>query len=152
MSTIKTLSIFAAILLFSIIAINNVSAFDHTNFNQLSDSIIYRENISGGDRGFSLRRSSDVSRQTIYGHYDWSYNPRNVRYSNSNSDRISDRLVLEAFKTFQQDSKDRTQLERDRERNRNRYPHYGSRYGGYNYGYGGYSRVNYGYNSFYGYY
>ncbi|MCH7568036.1 MAG: hypothetical protein IIA87_01310 [Nanoarchaeota archaeon] len=143
MEKLKILSILGIILLtvFTIvISLNSASAYSHSFFD-LSDKIVFKEDIMGEDRGFSLRRSTQVPRLTVHGYYDWSYRP-DVLYPHSDRYRVSDRLALEAFKTFQQDSRDQNELERIKERNRFRY---GS-YFGYGYGsrgYGGYQSSYY---------
>ena len=142
MNKLKILTTFALLLLL-VLGINSVSAYSHTTF-EVSDRITYTEDIKGENRGFSLKRSSDVSRLTgPYGYYDWSYRP-NVNYPRSDSYRISDRLALQAFSTFQQDSQAQNRLELERERNRHRFGFFGRRYGGYGYGGYGYSRSSYG--------
>ena len=154
MNKLKLFTLFGLVAI-SILTLNAVSAYNHATF-QLSDSITYNEDIIGEDRGFSLRRTADVSRKTIHGYYDWSYRPKDVFYPDQNSYRISDRLALEGFRTFQQDSRDQSKIDLEIERNRNRYFGYGGYrsygYGGYYGGYGGYGYGGYGgYRSYYGY-
>lgn len=133
-----------AITLLAVLMLNSVSAYTPTF--KLSDNIVFREDIKGENRGFSLSRSADVSRLTSHGYYDWSYRPRNVRYPHPSTYQISDRLALQAFRTFQRDSDAQNRLELERERNRYRYygyfGGYRSYYGGY---YGGYFPRYYGY-------
>ena len=121
--------------------INTVSAYSHATF-RLSDNLVFKEDIKGENRGFSLRRSTDVPRLTHYGYYDWSSSP-NVGYPHPDSYRVSDRLALEGFRTFQQDSRDQTQLEFLKERRRHffgfsYYPRYYGGFGGFGGSYGGF--------------
>jgi len=151
-------------------SLNLVSASGHTTFD-ISEKWIYQEDIVGEDRGFTLKHSFDVPRNTC-GFYDWSYKPKlcgnylNIFPSTRadsyggygyNRNRFDpDRLPLEAFKTFQADSQAQTQLEFEKERNRHRSFGFGySRsyvrgYGGYGYGSGSYGGYSYprSYNSY----
>jgi len=144
MNKLKILSILAITLaLILVISLNPASAYSHATF-QVSDNIVFKEDIKGENRGFSLRRSTDVPRWTDRGYVDWSAypDPRNVRYPRTNSYRVSDRLALEGFRTFQQDSQAQNRLELERERNRNFFsfsfrPRFYGGYGGYR-GYGSY--------------
>ena len=126
MSKLKTISIFVAVFLLAALAISTVSAYNHATFEVSFDSLIYKSDTSGEDRGFSLSRTTRASRWNGE-YFDWSYNP-NIRHKNSYnsySPGISDRLALQAFRTFQQDSRDQSRLELEKERNSRYYPRYG---------------------------
>ena len=124
MSKLKTISIFVAVFLLSALTIGNVSAYNHATFEVSFDSLVYKSDTSGEDRGFSLSRTTRASRWNGE-YYDWSYNP-SIRRQNSYSPGISDKLALQAFRTFQQDSRDQSRLELERERRSGYYPRYGS--------------------------
>jgi len=123
MNKLKTLLIFAAVFLLAALTISTVSAYSHATFEESSDSLIYKADISGEDRGFSLSRTTRASRWNG-NYFDWSYNPY-IRNKNSDSSGISDRLALQAFRTFSADSRDQSRIE-ERERNSRYYPRYGS--------------------------
>jgi len=133
------ISVMLGIVFLIVLTLNNVSA-THATF-KLSDSITFREDITGGDRGFSIRRSTDMPRLDVNGFYDWSYRPKNVVYPNPDSYRVSDKLSLEAFKTFQGDSKEQTEIQKLKTINSFRRKHRFGFYGGYN---------SYGNSRFYG--
>lgn len=99
------------LLVFSVFAISTASAY-HYGTSEPSNYVIYLEDIKGGARGFSLERSGDFSGRTT-GYYDRSYRRDSYRASDN-------RLALEAFKTFQLDSKDQNKLELEKERNKHR--------------------------------
>ena len=135
MRKLRILSALVAILAL-VLTLNVVSAYSHSSF-ELSDKVTFKEDIFGGDRGFSIKRSTQIPRLTASGYYDWSYRP-DVVYPHPDSYRVSDRLALEAFRTFQRDSGDQNELERIKEkRSRFRYGSYFS-YGSRGYGYSGY--------------
>ena len=112
-----------------------------------AQSIRYTEDIKGENRGFVLNTgSSSSAEKNDCGYYNWRVNSR----CGSSSNRVSDVLALEAFRTFQADSYQQNILEREKEHNdfvlRNnrivRGSHGYSRFGGalfygnrYNYGY-----------------
>jgi len=137
MSKLKTISIFAAVFLLAALTISTASAYNHATFEVSFDSLVYKSDTSGENRGFSLSRTTRASRWNGE-YFDWSYNP-NIKNKNSYSPGISDRLALQAFKTFSADSRDQSRIE---ERERNRYGY--GRYGGYsNYRYRPYYRYSY---------
>ena len=123
MSKLKTISIFIAVFLLSALTISTVSAYNHATFQVSFDNLVYKADISGEDRGFSLSRTTRASRWNGE-YYDWSYGP-NIRHKNSYSPGISDKLALQAFRTFSADSRDQSRLELEKERRSRYYPRYG---------------------------
>jgi len=121
----------AVSLLLIILLINAASAYTHASVT-LSDKISFKEDIKGENRGFTLERSVDVPRLTPQGYYDWSYNP-NIIYPSPNSYKISDKLALEAFKTFQTDSREQTKIELEKLKYRYQYKYGYYRYSPYRY-------------------
>lgn len=134
----KAISILFVSAMFLFAAASIVSAYEPTF--QLSDSVLFKEDISGENRGFLLKRSIDMPRKTIHGYYDWSQypDPAHVVYPHESSYKLSDNSINQAFRTFRQDSKDQTQLERDHLRYHHSYNRYGFA-GRYSYGYRSYS-------------
>jgi hypothetical protein len=121
-----------------------------------SDKWTFQEDIAGKDKGFTLTKTStrpiDIFEETVINsHSPYSYrDSRNYyasyRYTNYardypssySSKTDSDRIVLEAFKTFQADNARRDFIKTRPRRNyylRNSYPSYG--------GYSGYSTGSY---------
>lgn len=135
-----------------------------SGYTDITDTVSYNEDLQGDNRGFSLRHTSTVPRtEVIRGcdYYDWTSNYRKCRRSSSyredgyyenygynNYDRYhydnfrapynQDRAVDLAFKTYQQSSKQRYQLDSQALNLRyQRSRSYG--YGGYGSGYARYS-------------
>jgi hypothetical protein len=129
-----------------------------------SDKWTFQEDIAGKDKGFTLTKTStrpiDIFEETHISddnsYYPYSYrDTRNYyasyRYTNYarddptlySSKTNSDRIVLEAFKTFQVDNQRRDIIKSRPKQSyyiRNSYPRYS--YGGYG-GYSGYSTGSY---------
>ena len=132
--------------------LNSVSAYNY-GFVKVSDGFTFGADVSGENQGFSFKRSLDVPRVERPGFYDYSYNSFRET-DRSRSIMVSDKLGLEALRTFREVSKDQTRLELAKIRERNRYSYGYFGYGGYG-GYGGgYYGGYYGsyYPSSYGYY
>jgi len=129
---------------------NSASAYSYGSYNS-DDSFYYKENVDGSERGFSINfKDNDVvpvRGYTYCGYYDWTSNGRKcarsgydvLHYQNDAYNKIDHNAVLkDAFKTYQQSSKQQYQLESKRIDAMNR------RHYGYGYGYG-YSGVRYSY-------
>ena len=104
------------IIFLSILAINLVSASSHGTFD-ISEKWSFREDISDGNRDFAFKHSFNLPRNTC-GFYNWSANPNVCIDANRFFPRTRDpdRLVLEAFRTFQQDSAAQNAIQLERER------------------------------------
>lgn len=157
-----TMFVFASLILLASLA----DAYSYSNYRNMdvSQSVSYDEDIEGGNRGFTLKHTSSVPRTNpIIGcdYYDWTSDFRKCRrtayyngysedyygyvYGNNNDYRSpynQDAALKDAFKTFQQSSKQQFQLESKRIDSVNR-RYYG--YGGYGYGYGYYGAGYYRY-------
>jgi hypothetical protein len=130
-------------------------------YTYVSNTISYSEDIQGENRGFSLRQSSSVQRNEVIkgcDYYDWTSNYRKCRktsernrysyddynyniydryhYDNFRANYDQDKALKEAFKTYQQSSKQQYQLESQRIKTRNNRKY---SYGGYGSGYTRYS-------------
>jgi|SRR3989344_7113619 len=153
-----TLSVFSA--LFLLLLASFASAYPSYTYTDVSETISYSEDLEGGNRGFTLKHTSSVPRTNPSigcDYYDWTSDFRKCRrtayyngysedyygYSNNNINNGAyynqDKDSRDAFKTFQQSSKQQYQLESQRINMQQR--RYG--YGGYGYGYSG-TRYRYG--------
>ena len=120
-----------SLVLIGIFITENVSAYSHSYF-EVSDRIDYDSHISGPDRGFSLQRSTDVPRLTCDGYWDWSARPRPCIVPIDT--KLSERTMLEAFRTFQRDSAAQNEIQRLQELRKNPYYFFGDRVIGYGFG------------------
>ena len=146
MKKLKIISIIG-IALTLLLSLNAVSAYSHGTFD-ISEKWKYNEDIIGEDRGFTFKHSLDLPRNTC-GYYDWSAKPKvcfdALHFFPRTKD--PDRIVLEAFRTFQQDSSAQNAIELEREKRR--FSFFSYRYPNYGYGYGYYGSY---YPRYYGYY
>src|SRR3989344_3077892 len=141
--------IFLVSLASSVFAYSN-NPFASYTYTDVSDSVSYSEDLFGESRGFALKYQHSVPRTnpsigcdyydwtsdfrkckvTAYysGHYEEYYDYTRGNDYNSNYDK--DKALKEAFKTYQQSSKQEYQLESKRidTMNRRRYGGYGSGY------------------------
>src|SRR3989344_4091577 len=151
-----TLSVFSA--LFLLLLASFASAYPSYTYTDVSETISYSEDLEGGNRGFTLKHTSSVPRTNPSigcDYYDWTSDFRKCRhtayyngytedyygYSNNDDSRTyydQDKALKEAFKTYQQSSKQQYQLESQRINMAQR------RYGGYGYGYSGARYYRYG--------
>ena len=146
-----TLFVFSA-LSFLLLA-SFASAYPSYTYTDVSETISYSEDLEGGNRGFNLMHKSSMPRTNPAigcDYYDWTSDFRKCRrtayyngymmedysYSNNVDNRAyydQDKALKEAFKTYQQSSKQQYQLESQRiNMQQRRYS-----YGGYGYGYSG---------------
>jgi hypothetical protein len=126
--------------LFLLALVSNVHAdynYNSYTYTDVSDTVSYSEDLDGFNRGFSLRHTSSVPRtNSIVGcdYYDWTYDLRKCKktayyngyredyYSYSNKIDLDyyrapynqDQALKEAFRTYQQSSKQQYQLESQR--------------------------------------
>lgn len=156
-----TLTIFGLMFLSSFF-LSNVSAgysYNTYTYTDVSDTILYSEDLYGENRGFSLTHKSSVPRTNPSvgcDYYDWTYDLRKCKktayhngyredyYSYYNKVDLDyyrapydqDKALKEAFKTYQQSSKQQYQLESQRinlaQRRNYGYGYSGARY--YRYG------------------
>lgn len=148
-----TLFVISALFLVALAGLTSAAhpynTYTYTDRNDFS----YNEN----DNGFRISSTNNepVARGYTYcGYYDWSYGGKRCARSLANrpyypdhasyDDYDQDAAIKEAFRTYQQTSKYKYQLEAKRIalEERNRYDHY--RYGGYGYGYSGVRYYSYG--------
>ncbi len=100
---------FIAILL--VLGVVPVSAYNHATY-ELSEKWSFNEDIAGEDRSFTLKHSLDIPRNYgTSGYYDWRYKP-NRGISVFADEDTNSAALSQAFKTFQQDSQDQTELEK----------------------------------------
>jgi hypothetical protein len=119
----KQILLLAFAFFFLMVSINAVSAYSHS-YSTVSDRLDYRSTVTGPERGFSLERSTDVSRQTCDGYWDWSANPRPcITPADS---KIPQPAMNDAFKTYRQESAQQHRLNELQEiREITRRPRYG---------------------------
>ena len=129
-----------------------------SSYTDVVDSVSYSEDLQGDNRGFALEHTSTVPRNEMINgcdYYDWSSNFRRCRRTAQYNDRYTDtysydtydryhydnfrayydqdKALKEAFKTYQQSSKQKYQLDSQAINLR-----YQRRNGGYGSGYGRY--------------
>lgn len=142
----------AIILLTTLSAISQSYAYTpaSSSYTDISDTFSYNEDITGNNRGFNIKHTSTLPRNEIIkgcDYYDWTSNYRKCKqtakyngYTESNTKKSynMDKTINEAFRTYQQSSRQQYQLESQSTNSRNRY-------GGHGYGYyGGYGRYTWG--------
>ena len=163
MNNYLKMTLFVFSLLFLVLPVSYVSAYPNSyTYMDVSNTVSYTEDLEGGARGFSLKNTHPVSRMNSAigcDYYDWTSDFRKCRrtayyngysedyysYVNGNNDNSNiayydqDKALKEAFRTYQQSSKQQYQLESQRLSLANsRY------YGGYGYGYSGIRYSRYG--------
>lgn len=142
------LFIFATALLFA----TQVSAYSYNSYTD-TNSFSYSEDLGGANRGFTIMHSTSMPRTNPSigcDYYDWTSDFRKCRrtayydghiedyyayydgyYNHNNYDE--EKVVKEAFKTYQQSSKQQYQLESKRLDSMNKRYGYGSGYSGVRY-------------------
>ncbi|MBS3081672.1 hypothetical protein J4416_01880 [Candidatus Pacearchaeota archaeon] len=157
--------LFAFVALILLSFVSSVSAYPTYSYMDVSESVSYNEDLNGLDRGFSLKHTNSVPRTNpVIGcdYYDWTSDFRKCRRTayyggytedyygyvsgnnNLNSPYDQDKALRDAFKTYQQSSKQQYQLESKRLDLANRRYYGGYGYGGYGYGYSGARYYRYG--------
>lgn len=109
-----------SILILTFLLSGIVSAYEYSTIN-FKTTTIFKEDISGENRGFSLTQTTSIPRNSLgCDYYDWSSDARfcqktlrltgkpqiNFYQINNNQD-----IQKEAFKTFQRDSQDQSRFE-----------------------------------------
>lgn len=141
-----TLFVVSALFLVALASLSSAAHPYNTYTYTDRDTFSYNENDNGFRVGFD-EDNRVVRGYTYCGYYDWSYGGRRCAHSYGNrpyypdhasyDDYDKDAIVKEAFRTYQQRSKQEYQLEVRRigleERRRYSYGGYGSGYSGHRY-------------------
>ncbi len=114
-----------------------------SSYTDISDTFSYNENVAGNNRGFNIKHTSTIPRNEVIkgcDYYDWTSNFRKckqtAKYNGYTENNLKnpyniDKTISEAFRTYQQSSRQQYQLESQNANSRHRY-------GGYGYGYQNY--------------
>lgn len=86
-------------LLLGMLALNLASAYGYD-----SNTLIFKEDIKGTQRGFTLVYDGYDSSRNTCGYWDWSYRPRPCGTYVEVEEGIPEKIAMEAFKTFSKDS------------------------------------------------
>ena len=150
MKNYSKMTLFGFLSLSLLLLASSVSAYSYNTYTD-RDTFRYDEVVSGENRGFTVEFNQDrkpVSRGYTYcegyGYYDWSYSGKKCAQSYGYGSRPYypnqayynqydyDATLKEAFKTYQQSTKQESQLEAKRIALEERRMY---NYGGYGYGY-----------------
>ncbi len=148
MKSYLKITLFSTIILLIIFLTSQTSAITQSYtyspassaYTSKSDTFSYNEDVTGNDRGFNVKRTSTIPRNDVIkgcDYYDWTSNFRKckqtTKYNGDNTKKNNnmDKTISEAFRTYQQSSRQQYQLESQSANSRNRY-------GGHGYGYQNY--------------
>ncbi len=153
MKSYLKITLFSAIFVLAILNSSQTSAiiqaYTYTpassSYTEISDTFSYNEKVVGDNKGFNVKHTSTIPRNEIVkgcDYYDWTSNFRKckqtAKYNGYTEDNFKrnyniDRTINEAFRTYQQSSRQQYQLESQKANLKYQYS-----YGYYN-GYGRYT-------------
>ncbi len=154
MKSYLKITLFSAIVVLTIFISSQTSAiiqaYTYTpassSYTDISDTFSYSENVVGNNKGFNIKRTSTIPRSEVIkgcDYYDWTSNFRKckqtAKYKGYTEDNLKksynmDRPISEAFRTYQQSSRQQYQLEIQNANSRHQYNGYGYGYQIYRWG------------------
>ncbi len=137
--------LFSTLMLLTIFLTSQTIAYTpaSSSYTDISDTFSYNEDVIGENRGFNIKHTSTIPRNELIkgcDYYDWTSNFRKCKQtakyngyveSNTKKSYNMDKTISEAFRTYQQSSRQQFQLESKKSNSR-------YNYGGHGYGYRNY--------------